>query len=492
MKHRPLIAFLAVGLLLTACQGLKEALTAHVDVVARAEGQELSVTRVADLLGKAKLPIPVTRDNAGIVADLWINYQLMAHAAAQGDSLTDRKAIDQALAGMTQQMRLQRFMETVVKSFPADSASEATYAAGKYDLLAARHILIGFPGVGQGGAPPTPSPAQADSVRKKAETVRAQVTAQNFGQMAGRYSSEPNAGERGGSLGVFSKSDMIPEFSNAVGALRPGEISRPIRTVYGYHIIQRLTYAEAKAQYDPAFAQRSVGGAEEAYVARLDSAANVQVKPNAATLAKEAVREINKHRKDDATLASYNGGSLSVAEFVRWVESFPPQARIQQQLPQVPDTAASSFVKSIAQREVLLQRADSARIALSPEEQSQLYQQFAQMVQMVWQGLGVTPRMLADSGKTAAERERIAATRVEEHLDKIVAGEAQPVPIPPPLEELLHEKYQWSLNQAGLDRATESATKVRAAADSARAASQPKSEVPLPGATPGSDSSKKP
>jgi hypothetical protein len=480
MKHRPLIALLAAAPLAVACQGLKEALTAHVDVVARAESQELSVNRVADLLGKAKLPIPVTRDNAGIIANLWVNYQLMAHAAAHGDSLTDRKAIDAAVAGMTQQMRLQRFMETVVKGFPADSGSEASYASGAHDLLAARHILIMFPG-GQGGPPPQPSPAQDDSVRKKAESVRAQVNAQNFAQMAGKYSDEPNAGQRGGSLGVFEKGQMIPEFSNAVAALKPGEISPPIRTVYGYHIIQRLPYADVKAQYQAQYAQKAMGGAEEAYVAKLDSTANVQLKSNAATLAKEAVREVAKHRKDDATLASYKGGSLTVGEFVRWVESFPPQARIQQQLPQVPDTAVNSFVKSIAQREVLLQRADSAKIGLDPQEQAQLYQQFGQMVQMVWEGLGVTPKQLADSGKTPAERERIAALRVEEHLDKIVAGEAQPVPVPPPLEELLHEKYQWSTNPAGLDRATEAATKVRAAADSVRAQNQPKSEVPLPG-----------
>ena len=101
MKHRNLLAFVAGVSLLTACQGLKEALTAHVDVVARAESQELSVTRVSELLGKAKLPVPVSRDNVGIVSDLWVNYQLLGYAAAHGDSLTDHKSINQAVAGIT-------------------------------------------------------------------------------------------------------------------------------------------------------------------------------------------------------------------------------------------------------------------------------------------------------------------------------------------------------------------------------------------------------
>src|SRR3954471_18496603 len=98
MRSRSLFAILAAAsliMVLTACDGLKEALTAHVDVAAKAANQELSVTRLADLLGNAKVPVPITKENAGIVADLWVNYQLLAHAAAVGDSLTDKKAIDQ-------------------------------------------------------------------------------------------------------------------------------------------------------------------------------------------------------------------------------------------------------------------------------------------------------------------------------------------------------------------------------------------------------------
>src|SRR3954469_22418391 len=142
MRYRPLIAFAAGVTLLTACQGLKEALTAHVDVVARAQSQELSVTRVADLLGKAKLPIPVSRDNAGIIADLWANYQLMGYAAAHNDSLLDKKAIDAALSGITKSMRLRRFMDTLSRTFKADSGTEAQYAQGANDVFAARHLLI--------------------------------------------------------------------------------------------------------------------------------------------------------------------------------------------------------------------------------------------------------------------------------------------------------------------------------------------------------------
>src|SRR5438876_11944093 len=88
------LALLAAGL--TACQGLKEALTAHVDVAARAGSQQLSVTRLADLLGGSKLNIPVTRDNAEVVAVFWSGYQQIAYAGAHNDSLNDKKLIDVA------------------------------------------------------------------------------------------------------------------------------------------------------------------------------------------------------------------------------------------------------------------------------------------------------------------------------------------------------------------------------------------------------------
>src|SRR6188508_3571043 len=147
---------------LVACDGLKEALTAHVDVVARAGSQELSVTRLSDMLGNSKIGVPVTREVASLVArDLWVPYQLLGAAAARGDSLGDAKAIDEAASGMIERAKLQKFMEKVSATMPSDTGSQAGYEKGANDLLAARHILFKFPD----GA----SPAAKDSVRRKAE-----------------------------------------------------------------------------------------------------------------------------------------------------------------------------------------------------------------------------------------------------------------------------------------------------------------------------------
>lgn len=474
MRYRPLLVFVAGVSVLAGCKGLKDALTAHVDVAARAGSQELSTTRLAELLGNTKLPVPVSRDNASILANLWVNYELMAHAAAVGDSLSDRKMVDRAVAPLTNSMRLRRYMDSVFKTMKPDSGSEEAYNRGAGNLFAARHILISFPA--------NVTPTQRDSVRAKAAQVRAQTTPANFAAMAGKYSNEPNAGPRGGSLGVFRKEQMVPEFSNAVAALKPGEISQPIETQFGFHIIQRLPYDQAREQFAQAYGQSSMAAAESTYLAKLDAESGIEVKGGAPATAKAAAEDLAKHRRDDGVLASYKGGNLTVGEFVTWLEGFPPQSRVTQQLAAAPDSSVQTFVRNMARNQVLLERAEKANIGLAPEDQANLYRDFSQLVQMVWQGLGIEPRSLADSGKTPGERERIASQRVDAYLNRVMAGEAQPVPIPTPLEALLRDKYDWSVNKAGLDRATERAQQVRTVADSARAANQPKSSVPIPAA----------
>jgi hypothetical protein len=164
--------------------------------------------------------------------------------------------------------------------------------------------------------------------------------------------------------------------------------------------------------------------------------------------------------------------------------SDPRGAQLSQQIGSLPDSIIRRYVEQMAQRELLLQRADSAKMGPTPEQVANLHRDFVQAVTVAWQALRIDPKSLADSAKTPAERERLAASRVESFLDKVMAGEAQPLPVPAPLQIVLMDKYEYKLNAAGVDRAVERAQKVRVVADSTRAANQPKSAVPLPG-TPG-------
>jgi hypothetical protein len=458
-----------------ACDGLKEAFTAHVDVVARAGSQELSVTRLADLLGGSRLGVPVTRENAGILADLWTNYQLMGLAAARGDSLNDRKTIDDAAAGFVASVRVRKLMDSVARSWPRDTAYAAAYNQAAGNLLAARHILFRTENL---------TPQQRDSVHRVAEGVRPQVTPGNFAQMAARYTTEPGGKERGGMLGVFPRGQMVKPFSDAVAAARPGEIAPGlVETQFGYHIVQRLPYELVpKEDFAREYSQATQQRAESAYYAGLTERTKLEVKSDAPATVKRAVREPREHRKDAATLAAFQGGELTVGRMLQWIGSLPNPQRLLQQLQAAPDSAVRGFVRDVARQELLLREADKGKVTFTAEERAQLTRDWGQLVAMVWQGLGVDPKSLADSAKSVPERERLAAARIESMMDRILNGQAQIVPIPMPLATALAEKYEASINRAGLERATERAAKIRASADSARAAQQPRSEVPIPGA----------
>jgi hypothetical protein len=467
MKRTFAVAAIA-ALTLSACSGLRDALNAHTDWVARAGSTELSVKQLAELIGKSRAP--VRKDIAKSIANVWVDYQLLGVAAAHNDSLADPKLIDEAMWPAIANLKARKWYDVVSKTWGVEdpAAAERQWANG--EIMAADHILLLTQNM--------PEPQKAE-VRKRAEALRSRVTPANFGSLASANSQDPNSARQGGSLGLFPRGSMVPEFERAVIALKPGEISPIVTTQYGYHIIRRPTYAQVKDQLLLASKGRSVAVAESTYLARLEAGGKIEVKKGAIATVKAVANDPDAYRRDNTVLATSTAGKFTTSRLVGWLETLPPNARVLDQIKQMPDSMVTQLVRRFANNELVLKQADSAKIQIDPAELTKLHASFVNAVVSAWAQLGVTPTLLADSAKTESEREKLAARRINDYFTRMVQEQAPFVPVPTPLSNILRSKYEYSLNDAGFDRAVEEASKIRNSADSARTAGQPSSAVPL-------------
>ena len=107
------------------------------------------------------------------------------------------------------------------------------------EKVKARHILI--------NTPPKADDKAIEKARKKAEKIakEAQKEGADFAKLAKEKSEGPSA-KKGGDLGYFSKNRMVPGFSEKAFAMKDGEISGPVKTKFGFHIIKREGHKEAK------------------------------------------------------------------------------------------------------------------------------------------------------------------------------------------------------------------------------------------------------
>jgi hypothetical protein len=471
---RRFAVFALIALAIAGCADLKAALTSHVDVAARAGSHELSSTQLAEMMNAAQMP--PQKELAMAVASLWVNYQLLAQAAGRGDTLGDNATADDAMWAQIAQRKLQKVLAEQMKGAAAPSAAdlEKAYAAG--ELLVVRHILLM-------ADKNTLKPNQIDSVRRIADNIRKQATPANFVSLVTRHSADPGSKDAGGEY-VWPTPQipqMVPEFEQMSRTMKPGTISDPVQTQFGFHIIYRETYAEAKAKFDSAYSGTSRQKAESTWVASVEKDANVKVKAEAPVLVKKIAENVDLYRDNRTVLATSSKVDLRASRVAHWIAAFPPQMRIRQQLGQLPDSTIGDFLKSLIRNELLLRAADDSKLGLDAAEMEQIRGAFRGSVMNTMGGLGILPMQLADSVKGGRDRSTVATAMVNGYFDKLLKNQAQFIDVSEPLTIALRQKFEGSVAESGIDRAVTLATELKTKADSAAAASMPQSAVPMPG-----------
>lgn len=111
-------------------------------------------------------------------------------------------------------------------------------AGGKQQMAVqthARHILIR-----------ATTPVEIRDATERLAKVREEILAgkKDFAEMAEKYSEDPGSAAKGGDLGWMNKGDTVPAFEQAMDKLRPGEISQPVVSPFGVHLIQLIDRRE--------------------------------------------------------------------------------------------------------------------------------------------------------------------------------------------------------------------------------------------------------
>jgi parvulin-like peptidyl-prolyl cis-trans isomerase-like protein len=440
-------------LLVAGCSGLRDAFSAHQDVVARAAGQQLTVNQLAQLIAPVK-QIPLNRLVVDRLADLWVDYQLLGQAAAQGDSLLDSATVMAANWPVAMQKIVDRFHDSIIgaRATVTDHQVDSAYNAGNVRWL--DHILIRV-------AQDTTDAFKATK-RKVADGLLAQLRrGADFAKLARANSDDPGSKAAGGSLGLVARGQLVKVFEDAAWGLKPGEISAVVASPFGYHIIWRPTLDQVRDSFKVALRNQVVQHLDSAYVDSLNAHTGLNVKGSAAVAARAAAQNMRDAKTNGRVLATYRGGKLTVKEFARWLQAFSPQT--QGAVAQAPDSLVNQFIASLARNDMMIQAAQTRHIDLTVADRDTIRTAFRDDLATMETRLGVSAESLRADTTTSGGRSQVAAHQVDKYFTDIVTDPtSRPFfQVPPFLSDVLRGRFAWDISPAGVDRALSKAAELR-------------------------------
>lgn len=159
-------------------------------------------------------------------------------AEAKARKIDREKAVVSRITDMVNSILAQEYMKKILADIPkpTDKEIEQYYQDHKKDFVhpaqvKAQHILLRVDDEAK--------PEVVAAAKSKAEGIRKELVAGgDFTKLAEKYSDDEGSKANGGDLGFFTKEKMIPEFSQAAFSLKKDEISQPIKTGYGFHLIK--------------------------------------------------------------------------------------------------------------------------------------------------------------------------------------------------------------------------------------------------------------
>ena len=163
--------------------------------------------------------------------DLLIAREVLNQVGRQR-GLDKTKSLKDRIEEMTTELVINEVVNSIILEKANEDGMKAYYSKNQADFgeVSANHILI-------------KTESEAKEVKKKLDAGA------EFGVLAKEVSIDPASAARGGDLGFFTKDRMVKPFSDAVFAMKKGETSGPVKSPFGYHIIQ-MKESRAPGKYE--------------------------------------------------------------------------------------------------------------------------------------------------------------------------------------------------------------------------------------------------
>jgi peptidyl-prolyl cis-trans isomerase C len=216
---------------------------------------------------------------------------ILVSKAAEDKKFGDADGFKRKLDFARKKLLMEGLLTSVGKEALTDDAmhkvyDEAVKQIGDEKEVHARHILF--------RAPAGDEKASKDAEDKTKAVIARLKKGEDFAKIAAELTEDPSGKANGGDLGYFTKEQMVPEFSEVAFKLEKGQISDPVKTQFGWHVIKvedkRVKPAPKFEEVKPQIENFVVRKAQaelvtklraEAKIERMDKPAKTEDKPAA-------------------------------------------------------------------------------------------------------------------------------------------------------------------------------------------------------------------
>lgn len=227
------------------------------NVVLTVAGEEITAEEYDTLLQSLpeQMRAQAQGPNKRQVAEQIIRVKLLA-AEARKRGLDKEKLTQARIAFATENLLAGAVFNEMMQKTSADEATlRKRYEAqkGQYESAEARHILVKFKGSPVPQREGKPELSEEEALAKTQDLRKRLLGGEDFAKLAKEESDDAGSGAAGGTLGSFGRGQMVGPFEEAAFKLPIGQVSEPIKTQFGYHLIivdkrENKTFDEVRTQ----------------------------------------------------------------------------------------------------------------------------------------------------------------------------------------------------------------------------------------------------